>query len=565
MKLTRITGCQPVSSKAHGLVARDTTLAMIVGLIFCGSTLARESWPAPSEQTKKRLADEKVYEEQQWKKIEPLVMEWAKKGKPFIPWAAKPDDLPQADIPAFPGAEGGGKFSFGGRGGKVFVVTSLEDSGPGTLREALESAGPRIVVFNVAGIINLKNRIVVRAPYLTIAGQTAPGDGVCVAGNTVELEAHDIVVRYMRFRRGAMDVGDRNDGLGGNPVGNIIVDHCSCSWGFDENISMYRHMYSPPDGSKDLKLPTCNITIQWTISSEALDTFNHAFGGTWGGRNDTFHHDLFASNTGRNCSMGLGGDFNYVNNVVFNWRHRTVDGGDDTSKVNLINNYFKPGPITNASAPIGHRLIKADSRRGKNIAPQFGHFYVTGNIVDGNETVTKDNWAGGVQLADEGDKLNSDKSVDEFLKEIRVDQPFPMAPITIQSAQDAYESVLADAGATLPKRDPVDVRVIEEVRTGKPTYEKGIITDPKQVGGYPTYNGTPVADADKDGMPDTWEAKYGLNPNDASDAAKDLSGDGYTNIEKYLNGLDPTKKTDWKDPKNNVNTLKGGTLAASAK
>ncbi len=537
-------------------------LAIVMGLaVASAAALARESWPGASPETKARLAEAEKYEDAVWKKIKPEIDEWTKKGKPFIPWAAKPDDLPQAEIPAFPGAEGGGKFSFGGRGGKVYVVTSLADSGPGTFREALEAAGPRIVVFNVSGIIQLKNRIVVLAPYITIAGQTAPGDGVCIAGNTVEISTHDAVIRYMRFRRGAMDVGDRNDGLGGNPIGNIIVDHCSCSWGFDENLSMYRHMYTPPDGSKDLKLPTVNITIQWSISSEALDTFNHAFGGTWGGRNDTFHHNLFACNTGRNCSMGLGGDFNYINNVVFNWRHRTVDGGDDTSQVNIFNNYFKPGPITNTDNPIGHRIIKADAKRGKNIPLQFGHFYCTGNIVDGNDAITKDNWAGGVQIIDVGEKLNADKSADDFLKEIRVNQPYPMAPITVQPAQEAYESVLAGAGATLPKRDPIDTRVVDEVRTGKVTYQQGIITDPKQVGGYPEYKGDPRTDLDKDGIPDAWEAKYGLNPKDPDDASKDLSGDGYTNIEKYLNGLDPTKKIDWKDPKSNVNTLSGKQVA----
>jgi hypothetical protein len=440
----------------------------------------------------------------------------------------------------------------------------------------LEAAGPRIVVFNVAGIIQLKNRIVIRAPYITIAGQTAPGDGVCIAGNTVEIETHDAVVRYMRFRRGAMDVGDRNDGLGGNPVGNIIVDHCSCSWGFDENISMYRHMYDPENGTKELKLPTCNITIQWTISSEALDTYNHAFGGTWGGTNDTFHHDLFACNTGRNCSIGMGGDFNYVNNVVFNWRHRTVDGGDDTTRGNIINNYYKPGPIT-PDTSIRYRIIKGDTNRGKDVEKRWGKFYVAGNIVEGNDKVTKDNWAGGVQVADAaGGSEDAAPATEpakpaarppvlppspELLKQMHADEPFPMAPITIQSGNQAYEAVLADAGATLPKRDPVDVRVVAMVRSGQVTYKQGIITDPKQVGGYPEYNGEPVVDSDHDGIPDAWEIKYGLNPNDPSDAAKDLNGDGYTNIEKYLNGLDPTKKIDWKDPKNNVNTLSGKQFA----
>src|SRR5205085_2770987 len=181
-------------------------------------------------------------------KVQPQLAARAKKGKPFIESAAKPEDLPQADIPAFPGAEGVGMHSFGGRGGKVIVVTSLEDSGPGTFREACEAAGPRIVVFNVAGMIHLNNAVRIRCPYITIAGQTAPGDGVCIAGNTVAVDTHDAVIRYMRFRRGETDVYDRNDALGGNPVGNIIIDHCSCSWGFDENLSMYRHMYQPPDG-----------------------------------------------------------------------------------------------------------------------------------------------------------------------------------------------------------------------------------------------------------------------------------------------------------------------------
>ena len=163
----------------------------------------------------------------------PEIEAWAAKGKPYIPWAEKPSDLPQAKIPAFPGAQGGGMYSFGGRGGKVYVVSNLNDSGPGSFREACEAAGPRVVVFNVAGIIRLNDRIRVRAPYITIAGNTAPGDGVCIAGNTVELETHDIIIRHMRFRRGATDAADRNDSFGGNPVGNLIIDHVSASWSID--------------------------------------------------------------------------------------------------------------------------------------------------------------------------------------------------------------------------------------------------------------------------------------------------------------------------------------------
>jgi hypothetical protein len=494
----------------------------------------------------------------------PEIEAWAKKGKPFIQDASRPGDLPQATIPAFPGAEGGGRHAFGGRGGRVFVVTSLDDSGPGTFREACEAGGPRIVVFNVAGIIRLKDRIRIRAPYITIDGSSAPGDGVCIAGNTVELDTHDVVVRHMRFRRGETDVRDRNDSIGGNPIGNIMIDHVSASWGLDENMSMYRHMYRPPDGAKDLKLPTVNITIQNSIFSEGLNTYHHAFGSTIGGTNCTFMRNLWANNTGRNPSMGMGGDFTFVNNVIFNWRHRTTDGGDGTSRVNSIANYFKPGPGTPTDRPIGHRILKAESRTKPPAEKEFGRFYVAGNVIEGNERVTADNWAGGVQFADEEDVKG--ESLDaynrRYLSASRAAEPFPMAPLRITTAQEAYEEVLAGAGATLPRRDAVDERIVKTVRTGdvgppvaepdlfdkldqvKYTAERvrelvklvplGFITDPAQVGGYPEYRGAPRADADRDGMPDGYEQTHGLNPADAADAAADPDGDGYTNIEAFL-------------------------------
>jgi hypothetical protein len=413
---------------------------------------------------RKKMSDD--HSDEMWAKALPRVEADAKAGKPYLPWAAKPEDLPQADIPAFPGAEGGGRFSFGGRGGKVYVVTSLEDDGPGTFREACEAAGPRIVVFNVSGIIKLKHRIRVRAPYITINGASAPGDGVCIAGDTVELENHDVIVRHLRFRRGQTDVGDRNDSFGGNPVGNVMIDHVSASWGLDENMSMYRHMYDN-DGDKktpDLKLPTVNITIQNSIFAECLNTFNHAFGSTIGGHNSTFMRNLWANNVSRNPSIGMDGDFALVNNVIFNWRGRSVDGGDHMSRYQIINNYFKPGPGTPKDESAGHRVLKAEARRGKNVPKEFGKAYVDGNVMEGNEKVTKDNWDGGVQV-DESEFKNAD----EIVKGLRVNEPFPMAPLTITSAQQAYDYVLANAGATLPKRDPVDERVVNTVRTGKPT------------------------------------------------------------------------------------------------
>ncbi|MFT3787580.1 MAG: hypothetical protein QM770_15675 [Tepidisphaeraceae bacterium] len=476
--------------------------------------------------------------------------DWAAKGKPYLPWAAKPTDLPQAGIPAFPGAEGGGMYTVGGRGGKVYVVTSLDDHGPGTLREALEAVGPRVVVFNVAGIIRLDTSIRVRAPYVTLAGNTAPGDGVCVAGETVQIDTHDVVIRHMRFRRGIVDQSKRNDALGGNPVGNIMIDHVSASWGLDENLSMYRHMYAFPGTTQPSKLPTVNITIQHSISAEALNPYSHAFGSTIGGHNSTFHHNLFANNIARNPSVGMDGDFNFVNNVIYNWGHRSADGGDNNSTYQFINNYYKPGPATDTSKPIGHRILKAESRRGKDVPKDFGKAYVHGNVIEGNPAVTADNWADGVQL-DDSDK-GTDRPFAEVLREIRVDTPFKMSPLRIESAEDAYQSVLQQAGASLPKRDAVDERIVNEVRTGKPTFGKGIITDVSQVGGYPDYKGEPYADADHDGLPDAYESKHGLNANDPNDAALDTDGDGYTNIEEFINGTDPTAKVDYQDLSNNV-------------
>lgn len=505
-----------------------------------------------------------------WKANEGIIKEETKNGRPYIPWAAYPGDLVKADIPAFPGAEGGGAFTPGGRGGKIFVVTSLEDSGKGTFREACEAIGARTIVFNVSGIIHLKRPISVRAPYITIAGQTSPGDGICIAGESVLLDTHDIIIRHMRFRRGATDVTRRDDALGGNVIGNVIVDHCSVSWGLDENISIYRHQFQQNENSRLEKMPTVNVTIQNTISSEGLDTYNHAFGSTIGGLNSTFIRNLWADNISRNPSIGMYGSFNFVNNVLFNWWNRSLDGGDYRSMFNIINNYFKPGPITPEDKPIGYRILKPES--GYMVPKTFGRAYVSGNFVVGSPQVTTNNWNGGVQI--ENRTLEQSK---EYLELIKQEKPFPMPYLTIMKAEEAYEFVLYNVGATLPKRDAVDQRIIKQVRTGKieykdglentigkefvkrrlpiDSYKKGIITHPDQVGGYPVYKGIPYKDSDSDGIPDKWEIKYGLNPNNASDANSDINGDGYTNIEKYFNGIDPAKKVDWTNSENNTDTL----------
>jgi hypothetical protein len=502
------------------------------------------------EAAKREEAEHQKYQDDLWARLEPQLQDWAKKGKPYLPRATFPTDLPQANVPAFPGAEGGGKYSFGGRGGRVYVITNLADSGAGTFREVCEAAGPRIAVFNISGIIHLKSPVHILAPYLTIAGQAAPGEGVCIAGRTTHVDTHDVVIRYMRFRRGATNLFDRDDCLGGQPIGNIMIDHCSASWGLDENLSMYRHVYRPKDSAEWLKLPTLNITIQWCISSEALNTYDHAFGGTWGGLNTSFHHNLFACNTGRNPSIGMSYDFNFVNNVLFNWRHRTLDGGDQGSRVNCINNYYKPGPATPV-APGRHRIGEPQGSTFKPDATvRYGKWFVAGNVVEGDERVTADNWAGGVQFKDES-------HTESLSTRVRVNAPFPMAPITTQSAKAAFERVLAGAGATLPQRDTVDQRAVEQVRNCRMAFPegKGIITDISQVGGYPNYQGQPFSDLGADGIPLWWKRQYHLDENDPELAKKDLNGDGYTVMDKYLDGLDPTKKIDWEEPLSNANTL----------
>ena len=570
--------------------------AIIVGFgLLLGSAQMYAQYPQVKPEAnaayKEKTAEANKLEQAAWEKALVVVKEEAKHGRPYIPFAHRPSDLPQAKIPAFPGAEGGGMYSFGGRGGKVITVTNLNDRGPGSLREACETGGARIIVFNVSGIIKLETPINIRAPYVTIAGQTAPGDGVCIAGESFWVNTHDVIIRHMRFRRGETDVVRRDDSFGGNPVGNIMIDHCSCTWGLDENISFYRHMYDPSEGQYKVtaeKYPTVNVTIQNTISAKCLDTYNHSFGSTLGGENCAFMRNLWASNTGRNPSIGWNGIFNFVNNVVFNWVHRSSDGGDYTALYNMINNYYKPGPATPKNTPVGHRILKPESGRSKLNYKQYGRVFADGNIMEGYPEITADNWNGGIQI-------ESQRNTDGHTEYMRSYSPFEMPYVKMMNAKEAYEYVLANAGATLPCRDIVDQRIIEEVRTGVPYYDEkmakkfhgdltgmaeksmgddgefkyrrmdkesyklGIITDPRQMGGYPEYKGTPYVDTDMDGMPDAWEKANGLNPNDASDANKDCTGDGYTNIEKYINGISTKHRIDWTDLKNNYDTLGGKT------
>ena len=303
-----------------------------------------------------------------------------------------------------------------------------------------------------------------------------------------------------------------------------------------------------------------------------------------GGENCAFARNLWASNAGRNPSIGWNGIFNFVNNVVFNWVHRSSDGGDYTAMFNMINNYYKPGPATPKDSNVGHRILKPEAGRSKLNYKVYGRVYADGNVMEGYPEITKDNWNGGIQI-------ETQPNTDGYTEYMRSYQPFEMPYIHIMGANDAYDYVLKHAGATIPCRDIVDERVIEEVKTGIPYYEKklpkdgygdltglspksmgedgqfkyrrlpkdsykqGIITDIRQMGGFPEYKGTPYVDTDGDGMPDEWEIANGLNPNDPSDANKDCTGDGYTNIEKYINGISTKHKVDWRDMKNNYDTL----------
>ena len=573
----------------------NKSLAVVALALGLGSQSVMAQYPELTPEGKHKIDSlTKVWtahSDSAWAVAFPIVKKEAmENGRPYVPWAWRPYDLKQAKIPAFPGAEGGGMYTAGGRGGKVLVVTNLNDDGPGSFRWACEQGGARIIVFNVSGIIWLKTPIILRAPYVTIAGQTAPGDGVCIAGQSFQVNTHDVIVRHMRFRRGATNVWYREDSFGGNPVGNIMIDHCSCEWGLDENISFYRHMFDMGDGKPSRKEPTVNVTIQNTISAKGLDTYNHAFGSTIGGENTTFMRNLWADNTGRNPSIGWGGVFNFVNNVIYNWVHRTADGGEFSTMSNFINNYYKPGPLTPKDSPVGYRIVKSESRSQKLFPyAQYGRVYAIGNIMEGNERVTKDNWDGGIQTSDKDGKLNPDE-----LALMKSNEPFPMAHMTILPSEKTFDYVLENVGATLPTRDIVDERIINEVRTGeayyvkklpkdnpygdhwgmrdrsknedglfkyrrlpKDSYKLGIITDPRQMGGYPEYKGEPRVDTDGDGMPDDWEIAAGLNPNDPSDANGDCTGDGYTNIEKYINGISTKVKVDWTDLNNNYDTLAG--------
>jgi pectate lyase len=436
---------------------------------------------------------------------------------------------------AFPGAEGYGKYTTGGRGGKVYIVSNLNDNGPGSFREAAEAKGKRMIVFAVSGTIHLQTKLSIKGDA-TIAGQTAPGDGICIADNSVSLGGDNIIVRYMRFRLGdkyqkggMVDGNGADDAFSAGRRKHIIVDHCSMSWSTDEVCSVY--------GGD-------STTLQWNIISEPLnysyhfetgdkDYERHGYGGIWGGNHLSAHHNLFAHCLSRNprfngTRLGASKDFaDFRNNVIYNWGHNTVYGGEN-GNYNIVNNFYKYGPGTVQS--VRSRICNPS----KTNEIGFGKWYVSGNYVDEAKDVSKNNWLG---IHMPKDATNEDK------KETVLDKPHAAEPIPVQSAEEAYKFILESVGAS-HSRDTLDMRIVNDVknRTGRFIDVQGGFPHGTDYGltvnAWPALRSLPApADADKDGMPDEWEKKHNLNPKDASDAAAYKLHKQYTNIEVYINSL----------------------------
>jgi hypothetical protein len=412
-------------------------------------------------------------------------------------------------LPAFPGAEGFGVNTPGGRGGKVLFVTNLDDAGPGSFRAACEAEGARIVVFRVSGTIALKRPITVRNPYLTIAGQTAPGDGICLRDQTFGIATHDVVVRYLRSRLGdeSSQEADCIDLLHG--ARDCVIDHCSATWSIDECLSL----------SGDVQ----NCTIQWCLVGESLRQSKHKKGahgyGSLSRANGpiSWHHNLWIHNDARNPRLGDNygrgptfPTFDVRNNVIYNYGGTASGLTQGNLKVNYVANYIRPGPSSKARTPITVG-DKSDLQ-----------FFIRDNIWEGNDALTKDN-AQFFYPVEFGGRPQVHV----------VDVPFAVAPVKTVAAREALDLVLATVGASAPTRDAVDARLIEHVRT------RGgqLINSQKDVGGWPALKSSPApADADHDGMPDDWETQHGLNPRDAADA-KRVAPSGYTAVEEYLNSL----------------------------
>ncbi|MEM8531205.1 MAG: PA14 domain-containing protein [Chloroflexota bacterium] len=436
-------------------------------------------------------------------------------------------------LPAFPGAEGFGTQTTHGRGGQVIAVTNLNNDGPGSLREAIDTPGPRIIVFRTGGCIQLDEALVIQEPYVMIAGQTAPGGGICLKGSGLSIATHDVVVRFVRSRPGDGPGEDPENRdalqiapfLSNNEVResyNVVVDHVSASWGIDETVSVYGSL----DPASDIK--ATDITIQWSVIAEGLDDSLHPKGSHskgvligGGAQNISLHHNIIAHNAERHPLFKTGTTGDLVNNVIYNgpWGISLVN--EDATQINpsglnLIGNTMIEGPDS------------TDKTYGLNLDGNYltepAAFFVQGNKSPQRQDDGQGEW-------------DFVRTVDLDIDTYRANSPVLQAPpVTTWPADEARETVLDAAGATLPQRDAVDTRIIDDVRNGTGR----IIDSPEDVGGYPSYPaGTAPVDSDADGMPDSWEEEHDLNADDPSDGTADRDGDGYTNVEEYLNSLVP--------------------------
>jgi pectate lyase len=441
-----------------------------------------------------------------------------------------------AQLPAFPGAEGFGKYTTGGRGGKVIYVTNLEDNTlPGSLRYAVNQTGARIVVFAVSGTIQLKSVLNIRNANITIAGQTAPGDGITLRDYTVYNDADNVIIRYIRFRMGD-ETNQENDAIWGRNRKNIIIDHCTMSWNTDECASFYDNE---------------NFTMQWCLLSESLRNSvhgkgAHGYGGIWGGRKASFHHNLLSSHDSRNprfCGSRYSNKpdlelVDFRNNVIYNWGSNNAYAAEGGS-YNMVNNYYKAGPATSSSSR--SRFLQPYADDGSNNQPKgtYGKFYIDGNYTTGSAVVSGDNWLG---VALHSSFATNAPGITK--NDIKSDTEFLASNVTTHSAQNAYLKVLDYAGASLV-RDVVDQRIIQDATTGTATFMtggngsiNGLIDTQSAVGGWPELKTLPAPfDSDGDGMPDAWEDANGLQKNDPSDAQLNSVDGKYPNVEVYINSL----------------------------
>lgn len=416
--------------------------------------------------------------------------------------------LSWAQLPAFPGAQGFGSTTPGGRGGVVYEVTNLNDSGSGSLRAACQASGARIVVFRVGGTIDLQSAITIDNPFITIAGQTAPGGGICLKGNELVVKTHDVIIRGLRIRvggNGGLD-GLRLSGNDGQ-IRDIIVDHCSVSWAGDENLSTF--------------LDVTDATFSWNIISEALNPTAQSFGlllGKNGAANISVHHNLFIHNRARQPKVANANSAEVINNVIYDYENKGTAVAGGGARANIIGNQYIPGPGTFAN------------KKGINLEVNTGTatVYVKDNLGPGRETNSGDDWlvvAGSEQYRSMTPALTP-------------------SGISADPVEHLFQLLLDNAGAIAPQRDPVDNRVVQDVRDGT-----GHLIDSEiDVGGWPQLDaGTPAPDTDHDGMPNDWEIAFGLDPNDPADQNQDRDSDGYTNVEEYINGFLPPF-TDWQPP-----------------